>query len=278
MFGVHSVWEAVGGKWMALPSVHKCLQLQQENQLLLKKLRHVRLKNKQLEYDWAQLQEKLQGQKKSLPTCVTKKDVPVQTEIHLPLKDDGFYRKEREGVKENARVLQLYHNLQKRYNKELKTNQGQCETIARLSIKINDMEHQLHLANQKMKELESKKMLPKDKTDQLQKKNGSYKCVCKKKGSCSCKYLDQLLFEIQRLKMENESLSKERRMLRNELAALDKDFFDEIEDLKYALQEAIKLNTQYEKCLKQLSSTYGITFTSTLTAGSHRGTLNKSWK
>ncbi|CAI5779754.1 Hypothetical predicted protein [Podarcis lilfordi] len=278
MFGVHSVWEAVGGKWMALPSVHKCLQLHQENQLLLKKLRHVRLKNKQLEYDWAQLQEQLQGQKKLLPTCVTKKDVPVQTEIHLPLKDDGFYRKEREGVKENARVLQLYHNLQKRYNKELKTNQGQCETIARLSIKINDMEHQLHLANQKMKELESKKMLPKDKTDPLQKKNGSYKCVCKKKGSCSCKYLDQLLFEIQRLKMENESLSKERRMLRNELAALDKDFFDEIEDLKYALQEAIKLNTQYEKCLKQLSSTYGITFTSTLTAGSHRGTLNKSWK
>ncbi|XP_033010765.1 centrosomal protein of 290 kDa-like isoform X2 [Lacerta agilis] len=251
MFGVHSVWEAVGGKWMALPSVHRCLQLHQENQLLLKKLRHVRLKNKQLEYDWAQLQEQLQGQKKLpvLPTCVTKKE-----------------------------VLQLYHNLQKRYNKELKTNQGQCETIARLTIKINDMEHQLHLANQKMKELESKKMLPKDKTDPLQRNNGSYKCVCKKKGSCSCKYLDQLLFEIQRLKMENESLSKERRMLRNELAALDKDFFDEIEDLKYALQEAIKLNTQYEKYLKQLSSTYGITFTSTLTAGSHRGTLNKSWK
>nr|XP_034981633.1 centrosomal protein of 290 kDa-like isoform X2 [Zootoca vivipara] len=234
---------------MALPSVHRCLQLQQENQLLLKKLRHVRLKNKQLEYDWAQLQEQLQGQKKLLPTCVTKKE-----------------------------VLQLYHNLQKRYNKELKTNQGQCETIARLSMKINDMEYQLDLANQKMKKLESKKMLPKDKPDPLQEKNGSYKCVCKKKGSCSCKYLDQLLFEIQHLKMENESLSKERRMLRNELAALDKDFFDEIEDLKYALQEAIKLNTEYEKCLKQLSSTYRITSTSTLKAGRHRGTLNKSWK
>lgn len=52
------------------------------------------------------------------------------------------------------------------------------------------------------------------------------------------------------------------------------DFFDEIEDLKYALQEAIKLNTHYEKCLKQLSSTYGITLTS-LTASNPRTSL---WK
>ncbi|XP_061451220.1 uncharacterized protein LOC133369718 [Rhineura floridana] len=272
MFGLYSVWEAVGRKQMALPSVHRCLQLNQENQLLLKKLRHVRLKNKQLENDLAQLQEQLQGQKKLMPTCVTKRDVLVQTEIHLSHKGDGIYRKEHETVKENARILQMYHNLQKRYNKELKANQGQCETIATLSVKINDLEHQLSKQNQKMKELESKQIRPKDKTVPAQRKNSYYKCVCKKKGSCSCKYLDQLLFEIQRLKIENETLSKERRMLRNELAALDKDFIDEIEDLKYALQEAIKLNTQYEKYLKQLSSTYGITFTSTLTAGSHRGT------
>lgn len=39
------------------------------------------------------------------------------------------------------------------------------------------------------------------------------------------------------------------------------DFFDEIEDLKYALQEAMNLNNQYEKVLKQLHSTYGIAFT-----------------
>ncbi|XP_063155167.1 centrosomal protein of 290 kDa-like isoform X3 [Candoia aspera] len=243
MFGLYSVWEAVEGKRMALPSVHRCLQLNQENQLLLKKLRHVRLKNKQLEYNVTQLQEKLQEQKRCLPACITKKE-----------------------------VLQMYNELKKRYNKEVKTNQRQNETVAMLSVKINDLEHQLQLADQKIKALEYKK---RDKSVSIQRKMSSDKCLCKKKGSCSCKYLDQLLFETQRLKMENETLSRERRMLKNELAALDKDFFDEIEDLKYALQEAIKLNTHYEKCLKQLSSTYGVTFTSPLTAGNHRATL---WK
>nr|XP_020649174.1 centrosomal protein of 290 kDa-like isoform X2 [Pogona vitticeps] len=185
---------------------------------------------------------------------------------------DGINQKEHEIVKKNARVLQMYNNLQKRYNKEVKINQGQSETIATLSAKINELEHQLRLAKQKVMALESK-IPAKNKTVQLKRKVSSHKCMCKKKGSCSCKYLDQLLVEIQRLKMENETISKERRMLRNEIAALDKDFFDEIEDLKYALQEAIKMNTRYERCLKQLSSTYGVTLTSTLPAAKHRGSL-----
>ncbi|XP_039195184.1 uncharacterized protein LOC120306280 isoform X3 [Crotalus tigris] len=190
-----------------------------------------------------QLHDKLREQNKCLPACVTRKE-----------------------------VLQMYNELKKRYNKEVKTNQRQNETVAMLSGKINNLEHQLHLANQKINALEYKK---KDKFVPIQRRMSSDKCMCKKKGSCSCKYLDQLLYETQRLKMENETLSKERRMLKNELAALDKDFFDEIEDLKYALQEAIKLNTHYEKCLKKLSSTYGITSTSGLTAGNPRTTL---WK
>ncbi|XP_020649172.3 uncharacterized protein LOC110078905 isoform X1 [Pogona vitticeps] len=264
MFGFRSVWEAVEGKRMALPSVHRCLQLNQENQLLLKKLRHARLKNKQLESDFIKLQEQLHEEKKFIVSPVTKRDVLVQT--------DGINQKEDEIVKKNARVLQMYNNLQKRYNKEVKINQGQSETIATLSAKINELEHQLRLAKQKVMALESK-IPAKNKTVQLKRKVSSHKCMCKKKGSCSCKYLDQLLVEIQRLKMENETISKERRMLRNEIAALDKDFFDEIEDLKYALQEAIKMNTRYERCLKQLSSTYGVTLTSTLPAAKHRGSL-----
>ncbi|XP_060627653.2 centrosomal protein of 290 kDa-like [Anolis sagrei] len=253
---------------MAVPSIQRSRQLYQENELLLKKLRHARLKNKQLEGNLMKLEEELCEQKRLLPACVTQKNASVQTDVHLYHKGDGIHHKERELIKENARVVQMYNNLRKRYNKEIKTNQRQNENIAILSVKIDDLEHQLSLANQKVKELENKK-LKKEKTVLL-KKISSHKCMCKRKGTCSCKYLDQLLFEIQRLKMENETISKERRMLRNELAALDKDFFDEVEDLKYALQEAIKLNTQYERCLKQVSSTYGISLTSALVAGNHR--------
>lgn len=207
------------------------------------------------------MQSHLHGQKK--PTCVTKKDMVVQTEMCLGAKGDGAFYKEYEIMKENARVLQMYKILQKKYNKELKTNQEQNRTIATLSSKINELECQLKVANQKMKELESKKTSAKVNAipglSAAQRKVSS--CLCKRKGGCSCRYLDQLLLEVQHLKTENETLSKERRMLRNELAALDKDFFDEIEDLKYALQEAMKLNNQYEKLLKQLHLTYGINFT-----------------
>ncbi|XP_060100031.1 centrosomal protein of 290 kDa-like [Heteronotia binoei] len=276
--GFCSMWEARGGGRMSLPSIHRCIQLNQENELLHKKLRHIRLKNKQLEYDLVQTQEQLQAQNKFMPVCVTKRNVQVQTEIHLWHKGDGVHARQHEVAKENARLRQMNNNLQKRHNKEMKTNQEQNETIAVLSVKINELEQQLQLAKQKIKELESKKVMQKGKTvpgTSAQRKSPSHKCVCKKKGGCSCRYLDQLLLEIQQLKKENEKLSRERRMLRNELVALDKDFFDEIEDLKYALQESLKLNNQYEKCFKQLSSTYGITFASVLPGGHHHRGLQK---
>lgn len=37
-------------------------------------------------------------------------------------------------------------------------------------------------------------------------------------------------------------------------------FFEEVEDLKYALQQAARLNSAYEKALKQLCSQYGLSF------------------
>ena len=37
-------------------------------------------------------------------------------------------------------------------------------------------------------------------------------------------------------------------------------FFEEIEDLKYALQQAARLNSAYEKALKQLCSQCGVAF------------------
>ncbi|KAM9024634.1 centrosomal protein of 290 kDa-like [Ara ararauna] len=73
-----------------------------------------------------------------------------------------------------------------------------------------------------------------------------------------------LLKEIKKLKKENEKLSTERRALKNQLAGLDKDFFEEVEDLKHAVQESMKLNNQYEKCLKQISVMYGLPFTTHL--------------
>ncbi|XP_048364490.1 centrosomal protein of 290 kDa-like [Sphaerodactylus townsendi] len=251
------MWKREG---VTLPSIHRCTQFNQENEQLRKNLRHIYLKNKQLEYELAQMQEQLHAQNQFTPICVTKRNVQIQTEIHSL---DTVHARHREVAKENSRLRQLYNNLLRKHNKEIKANQEHSETIAVLSVKVNEVQHQLQLARQKIRVLESKKVSQKGKTvpgdSSARRRMSSHKCICKKKGGCSCRYLDQLLLEIQHLKKENEKLSGERRMLRNELAALDKDFFDEIKDLKYNLRESLKLNNHYEKCLK-LCSTYGINF------------------
>lgn len=41
---------------------------------------------------------------------------------------------------------------------------------------------------------------------------------------------------------------------------LDRGFFEEIEDLKYALQQAARLNSAYEKALRQLCSQCGMPY------------------
>ncbi|XP_034618486.1 centrosomal protein of 290 kDa-like isoform X3 [Trachemys scripta elegans] len=222
---------------MELPTIHKCLQLNNENEQLLRKLKRLRRKNQQLENDLAQIQEKL----------------------HLEqLMHDYVTSRE---------ILQMYNNLQKHYDREIKINQEQSETIKNLTIKIHELEHQLQLQKQRIEQLECKKVSQKDSTvsgvrtpTAEREVTFSHRCICKKKEACSCKYLELLLLEIQKLKKKNEKLSRERRMQRNELPGLDKEFFDEIEDLKYALQESIKLNNQYEKCLKHISSTHGFAF------------------
>ncbi|XP_019401381.1 PREDICTED: uncharacterized protein LOC109317246 isoform X1 [Crocodylus porosus] len=252
---------------MAVPAVHKCLQLSDENEQLLKKLKKLHRKNKQLESDLAQIQEKLHLQQ-LMHDYVTSRDVQVQTEAYLWHTMSGIPKKELRRAGESARLLQMYDSLQKHYDKEIKINQEQSETIRNLTVKINELEQQLQGQKQRIEQLAFKKLSKKDssisgkRTATAEGEVTSCRCICKKMGGCSCKYIDILLFEIQKLKKENEKLSTERRMLRNELAGLDKEFFDEIEDLKHALQESVKLNNQYEKCLKRISATYGLAFTS----------------
>ncbi|XP_074843575.1 uncharacterized protein LOC142009417 [Carettochelys insculpta] len=229
-------------------------------------MKKLRRKNQQLENDLAQIQEKLHLQQ-LMHDYVTNRDVQVQTESHLWNKEGSSHKKEKKIAGQSARILQMYNNLQKRYDREVKTKQEQSEIIKTLTITIHELEHQLQWQKQRIEQLECIKVSQKDNTDSGERIPTaeaevalSLRCICKKKGACSCKCLEVLLLEIQKLKEKNEKLSRERRMQRNELAALDKGFFDEIEDLKYALLESIKLNNQYEKCLKHITSTYGLAF------------------
>ena len=57
---------------------------------------------------------------------------------------------------------------------------------------------------------------------------------------------------------------------------LPQGFFEEIEDLKYALQQAARLNSAYEKALKQLCSKCGVDFPKITTTTPKKHTRKQS--
>ncbi|XP_048451922.1 centrosomal protein of 290 kDa-like isoform X2 [Rhincodon typus] len=221
---------------MDMPPIHRCLQLFAENEHVQRKLKKLRLKNEQLESELSEVQGKLQMQQ-LMRDFVTTRD----------------------------RLLQMYNALQKRYEKEIKTNKEQSEIISNLTMNIHELELQLVRSKQRIQQLEHTPTVrrrrtptPEHGTTSLKHKAGGRKCC-----SPDCIHAE-LLLEIERLQKDKNKLIKEKRNLKNELAGLDKGFFEEIEDLKYALQESAKLNKEYEKCLRTMCEKCGLPFPETL--------------
>ena len=48
--------------------------------------------------------------------------------------------------------------------------------------------------------------------------------------------------------------------MRKKMSVLDDGFFAEVDDLKFALQQATSLNQEYEKTIQMLSAQLGITY------------------
>ena len=57
-----------------------------------------------------------------------------------------------------------------------------------------------------------------------------------------------------------EKVEERYQRMRREIGALDENFFEEIEDLKFALQQANNLNREYERTVQMLSTRLGIAY------------------
>ncbi|XP_074404442.1 metallophosphoesterase 1 isoform X3 [Zonotrichia albicollis] len=156
---------AVPALAMALPVVHRCLQLTDENEQLVKKVKKLHIKNKELERNLDQIQEQLYLQQ-LMHVCGTSRE-----------------------------LLQMYNELQKRYVKETKTNKEQSEAIKNLTIKINELEHNLQEQRQRIEQLECKKVSWK--TSAVSRKRSqtpeggvtSHKDISAEKEACCGRYL-----------------------------------------------------------------------------------------
>ena len=119
----------------------------------------------------------------------------------------------------------------RKYEKELATNTENSETISNLKISNSKLESELRSTREKH-----------HKTSVALEK---YKQQTEKK-------LQNDKEEIFKLTAERDSIRYEHERLKSEMRGIDKNFFDEIEDLKYALQESAKLNKIYEKTLQSV--------------------------
>ncbi|XP_043543681.1 centrosomal protein of 290 kDa-like isoform X1 [Chiloscyllium plagiosum] len=249
---------------MDMPPVHRCMQLFAENEHIQRKLKKLRLKNEQLERELSEVQGKLQMQQ-LMRDFVTTRDAQIQTEPqpwHKGGVKEGSVSKADE---RSNRLLQMYNALQKRYEKEIKTNKEQSEIISNLTMNIHELELQLVTSKQRIQQLEHPPTVRRRKTPTPEHGITSPKHQSDGKRCCSPDCIHtELLLEIERLQKDKNKLIKERRNLKNELAGLDKGFFEEIEDLKYALQESAKLNKEYEKCLRAMCEKCGLPFPETL--------------
>ena len=107
----------------------------------------------------------------------------------------------------------------KRHEKEINANAIQKVTIDRLRADINDLESKC-------------KTLEKDKLDLLQKQT-------------KMDYNEKTIDLMNKLKYYKNKYKK----CLSELKCFDEKFFEEIEDIKYFLQESLKLNEYYENLL-----------------------------
>ncbi|KAI0225002.1 hypothetical protein LSAT2_024060 [Lamellibrachia satsuma] len=216
---------------MEMPDIHTCAQLTYLNEQLKKKVKVLKRQNTELLQQLTEVHEQ-QKVDTLMRQYVTTRDSAVQTEpLKLLHASKGRVVKKtptenQPNVQNNERlnkVLSLYNSLMKRYDKELKVNEKHTDTITRLNLRVNAR----NITHQSSHDI----IDAPDLADQL------------KKTRC-----------------ERDKLQEEVARLKAELKGLDHGFFEEVEDMKYALQQSARLNKEYEKLLKRLCKQFGLPY------------------
>lgn len=242
-----------------MPEVHVCSRLTDENEVLIRKLKKLKKKNNALEEELRDINQKLKFEEfvkhNTLRVSVcTQTDVPGYKPLVIKPKQVNKQQAQKdEQQKQIDSLLKMHKSLMKKYQREIKHNAKHLETIAALNLRVQELEAQLSNAKQKVDFLEkSHSVTPSPSRRKSRRKARSQQ----RKRASSCDSED-LRSEVTQLKLERDRLFKERKLLKKELGALDDDFFEEIEDLKYALQQSAKLNKEYQKTLEKLSRQFG---------------------
>jgi len=238
--------------------------LSAENETLSIKYKKLTRKFKELQKTLFQLQGEVTKLRVDKENCDLMHSEPlsnqqIKTVVHKPksVGEDGT---------ENKKMLQLHNNLLKRLEKESKMSSNHLK-------KLNRMESE----NKKLKDdIFSFEQQQEFYKNQLEDKNQQIHSLNDKLNSSISKPDDTKKYSL--ILREKKKLLSENKKLKDELKGLDNSFFEEIEDMKYALQQSSKLNVQYEQMIKKLCKQYGVSYNSLMGENVDVGGLKKSFK
>jgi len=259
---------------MDIPSIHCCNMLNAENETLKRRYKKLTKMYKLLEKNFIELKETLIQEKVKavhIPIAVERTEISsgdyVESEalqrkqvMHRPKRIDEQTKQRKPPHKKvtitavenknNSKLLALHNDLVKKYEKEIKVNRNRAEQITKLALEKNGLKQELVTRDAEICEL--KKQL--DSKERIYKAQGST-------ASLSTKVSD-LRKKLLAVDAEKTQLEYENEKLKDELKGLDKDFFDEVEDLKYALHKSASLNVEYERVLKSLCDKFDVDYSS----------------
>lgn len=249
---------------MEIPMYHNCQALSAENETLSIKYKKLTRKFKELQKTLFQLQgevTKLRVNKENCDLMHSEllSNQQAKTVVHKPKSavEDGT---------ENKKMLQLHNNLLKRLEKESKISSNQLKKLNRMQTENKKLKDDLFSFEQQQEFYKN----------QLEDKNQQIHSLNDKLNSSISKPDDTKKYSL--ILREKKKLLSENKKLKDELKGLDNSFFEEIEDMKYALQQSSKLNVQYEQVIKKLCKQYGVSYNSLMGENVDVGGLKKSFK
>lgn len=233
---------------MDLPTFHKCYSLTAENEELTLKYKKLTKKFKQLQSTLTQLQEELYQLRYDKDCCMKNHSEPIGSKKTVKLK--AAQQSQIDDEDSYKRLLTLHNNLLKQYEKHSKSSISQSKKLKRFELDNEKLKTEVYNSNQQIeflsKQIEDRNQKIVELSQMKIKKVDSQKSGTKLK-------VNQVI-------KEKNLLAKENQRLRDELKGLDDSFFEEIEDLKYALKQSAKLNTEYEKALRRICKQFGLDY------------------
>ena len=229
---------------MSMPSVHSCFYLTEENNKLTSKYKKLTTKYKVLEKELLEIKEKYMqlqfsmeyGQKNSL------KDEPA-----IPV--SKLKNKKIANADEQDAAMKKHMVAHKKLLRRIEEQTKKSSMIMQQNIALKT-------DNDRLKDDMSKKD---DQIADLQRKLEKQLNI-RNTPQSNVKKIAKLKENLSVMREEKYKVTIENAKLKNELAGLDHSFFEEIEDLKYALHQSSKLNKQYEKALKKVCSQFGLDY------------------